>query len=230
VKEEAVDVSRMIARGVEYAAEVQEVEFTLKQTMRTSAYWLLTLASSAMGMWAGIMNLHSIPFLTDMGIDPLRAAVMIGMASAVMIPARLISGFIVDRIKKGHIRFMKAGAYFLQAVGATLFLLNPTIAMIYVWYILYWLGQGITVPLNSLIMARYYGRKAFGSIQGFSNTLTAPVGIIAPVYAGWLYDTTGSYITAFRLLVGLMVISAVIMVFASPPKPPAEITDIRKII
>ena len=34
----------MIARGLEYAAGFQETEFTLRQAMKTSSYWMLTVA------------------------------------------------------------------------------------------------------------------------------------------------------------------------------------------
>jgi hypothetical protein len=56
------------------------------------------------------------------------------------------------------------------------------------------------------------------------------LGIIAPIYAGWVYDTTGSYIGVFTLVAVLLAIAAVLVSFALPPKPPAQVTDIRKIV
>jgi nitrate/nitrite transporter NarK len=58
----------------------------------------------------------------------------------------------------------------------------------------------------------------------------APAGVIAPIYAGWVYDTTGSYITVFTLFVVLLVVSAAILPFIRPPKPPAQVTDVRKFL
>jgi sugar phosphate permease len=46
----AVDTGQMIERGVEYATRVQEVEFTLRQAMKTPAFWLILVA-------AGFQNL-----------------------------------------------------------------------------------------------------------------------------------------------------------------------------
>ena len=57
-----------------------------------------------------------------------------------------------------------------------------------------------------------------------------PIGIAAPIYIGWVYDTTGSYITAFILVAVLLAFSAVLMSLVVPPKPPAQATDIRKIV
>ncbi len=229
MKEEAADTSQMIDRGVKYAAEVEEVEFTLRQTVRTPAYWLVAAAAAGHSMVFPIVSIHCIPLLTDMGVDPVKAAVIMGMIVLTRVPTALLAGLVADRLKKQHLRFLMGGAYFLEAAGFTIFLLNPTIAMVYVSFVVFYFAFGVSVPLTPIIETRYFGRKAFGSIRGTWTMLTAPFGVVAPVYAGWVYDTTGSYITAFTLLVGLIALSAVLMLLAFPPKPPAQVTDISKI-
>ncbi len=229
-EEKEADTSRMIEKGVEYAAKVQEVEFTLRQTMRTPAYWLIIAAHMVHGLVEPVMNIHCIPFLTDLGFEPIKAAAMMAMISLASLPTRLIGGFFADRVKKQHLRFLIGGAYLLQAIGISVFLLNRTIPMIYVWFICYGAGHGAAFALMFPLRARYFGRKAFGSIMGSSALFMTPVGVVAPIYAGWAYDTTGSYISCFILFAGLLVLAAVIMSFVFPPKPPAQITDIRKIV
>ena len=122
-----------------------------------------------------------------------------------------------------------AGAYFLEGAGIAIFLLNQSMAMIYVWFVVYGIGFGTGLTVNSVIRARYFGRKAFGSIYGTSMMLLAPVGVLAPIYAGWVYDTNGTYLPAFTLFAILLAVAAIILPFARPPKPPAQVTDIRKI-
>ncbi len=230
MKEEAADTSQMIDRGVKYAAEVEEVEFTLRQALRTFAYWLLAGAQAFHSGVSAIIILHAIPFLTDMGIDPVKAAVMMGMMSSSILPGMFIGGFVADRVKKQHLRFILGGAYLLEVIGIALFVLKPTMAMVYPFFILCFFGFGLNIPLNSVIRARYFGRKAFGSIRGTSTTFIQLFGVIAPIYAGWVYDTTGSYITCFTLFAALCAFGALIAALAFPPKPPAEVTDIRKIL
>jgi OFA family oxalate/formate antiporter-like MFS transporter len=102
--------------------------------------------------------------------------------------------------------------------------------MVFIWFILYGIGQGAGHTINPLIIARYFGRKAYGSIRGSLIMMSTPVGIIAPMYAGWVYDTSGSYISAFYLFGILLVVSAVLACFILPPKQPAKLSDIRKIL
>jgi sugar phosphate permease len=214
----ATKESHLIEQGTKYAAEVQELEFTLRQAMRTPAYWLLIVANTIHGLVAPVMSIHCIPFLTDIGIDPLKAAGMMSIYVGASIPFRFVGGFIADRIKVGYLRLLVCAGFFLQAVGIGIFLLHQTTPMIYVWFVLYGIGMGIGTIVPPLMRARYFGRKAFGSIGGTSAMFLAPVGVIAPIYAGWVYDSTGSYLTVF------------ILPFIRPPKPPPKLTDVRQIL
>lgn len=60
--------------------------------------------------------------------------------------------------------------------------------------------------------------------------LMTPIGVFAPFYAGWIYDTTGSYIQAFWQLAILQGVATILTLFLLPPKPPEQITDIRSIV
>ncbi len=228
--EEAVEINQMIDRGVKYATEVEEVEFTLRQAMKTPAYWLLIVATASFNLVPQVLLIHAVPFLTDMGIEPVKAAVMIGMMSAATIPGWLIGGLAADRVKKQHLRFLIGGSDFLQIIGFSAFLLNPTLAMVYPFFILHHFSMGIHAPLNSVMTSRYFGRKAFGSIRGTLLMFILPVSVMSPIYAGWVYDTTGSYVTVFFLCAVVLVLSTIIMFLAYPPKPSAQITDIHRII
>jgi len=229
-KEETADADQMIERGVKYATEVEEVEFTLKQALRTPTYWLMTIAQAGHSIAGPAFTLHAIPFLTDRGIDPLVAAGLLSMRVAASIPARMVCGLLADRVNKNHLRFIMSGAYLLQGIGITIYLLHPTITMIYVWFILYGIGQGAGVAIVAPMKGRYFGRKAYGSILGIATAVMAPVGIIAPVYFGWTFDTTGSYIGAFTLVAIMVGAAGVLAAFVPPPKPPAQITDVRTIV
>ncbi|MFC1908618.1 MFS transporter [Chloroflexota bacterium] len=229
-EEAATNTDQMIEKGIKYADEVKEAEFTLRQAIKTPAYWLLSLVWGFHGMIAPTINLHTIPFLTDIGIEPIRAAAMLSIMSIVGVPSRFFTGFITDHVKINQLRFLMVGGLLLEALGITIFLLNQTISMIYVWFVLHGIGIGVCWTLMSPIRGRYFGRKAFGSISGSLALIMMPIGMAAPVYAGWVYDTTGSYITVFTLFAGLLVFSAVLSCFMIPPKPPASSTDIRKIL
>jgi len=230
VEGDADDTRDIITRGVDCAAEVEEVEFSVRQAMRTPTFWMLMLVNACHSLAMPAMNVHGIPFLTDRGMDLPKAAGMLAIMVASSIPTRFIGGFLSDRIRRNHLRFLMGGAYLLQALGFAVFLMNQTTAMIYVWFIRYGIGQGTGMGIMAPMRARYFGRKSFGSIAGVSRLFMTPVGIAAPIYLGWVYDTTGSYISAFFIIAGLVALSGVMAFFVMPPKPPTQIDAVGRIM
>jgi len=209
--------------------KTEEVEFTFRQTMKTPSYWLIITVGAIFSLALPIMNVHCIPFLTDMEIEPVKAASMMAIIVTAGIPARLIGGYFVDRVKIGQLRFIIAAGYLLQAIGITTFLVSKSVDMIYIWFLLFGFGQGISQSVQLPLYARYFGRKAYGSILGSTMAMNIPTGLIAPVYTGWVYDTTGSYMNVFFLFAVLLGVAGVIACFVIPPKPPAQTTDLSRI-
>ncbi len=229
-EEKTKDTSLMIDRGIAYAAQFKEIEFTLRQAVRTPAYWLLVVGQASFSLAHSAIHIHGIPFLTDINIDPIKAASILAITYLASMPGRFVGGLIADRIRMDRLQFLLGVTYLLQAIGMALFLQNQTITMIYVWLVLNGLGFGAAITLMPLLRARWFGRKAFGSIHGTSSMFVAPAGVIAPIYAGWVYDTTGNYIAAFTLFAVLFASAAVLVPFARPARPPAHMTDIHEII
>ncbi|MFC1874060.1 MFS transporter [Chloroflexota bacterium] len=225
-----LSTEQMIDRGIEYAAEVEEIEFTLRQAIKTPGFWLLIIAIASHHLVLPVISIHSIPFLTDFGLNTTQAAGMVSMMVLVGLPLRVAGGYLSDRVKRDQMRWLFAGSYFLQAIGFTLFLTHQTLVMIFVWFIIYGIGNGIAYGFMFSIWGRYFGRKAVGSIRGAGTLLTSPIAIGAPIWAGWVYDTNGSYIPVFTVATILLGVSVFLMMLARPPKPPAEVTDIREFI
>jgi MFS family permease len=197
----------------------EAADFTFKQTLRSPTYWMLVLVSYLAGAAAPIMGVHCIPFLTDRNIGPVQAASIMAIILTSSIPMRLISGFLLDRVKTVNLRFMMATGFLIQAAGVTVFLLTRTTATIYVWFLLYGIGngmyQGVLIPL----WARYFGRKAYGAILGSTMAVNVPVAVAAPVFIGWIYDRTGSYVSVIIALAICLTVAGIVVSFISPPKP-----------
>jgi MFS family permease len=203
-----------------------ETQFTLKQTLKTPTFWLMIVLFFISGLAAPIMSVHCIPFLTDTGVPPVKAASMMSIWLTCSIPSRLIVGFVVDRMKIGNLRLLIAAGYFLQAIGVAVFLFTKNINLIYVWFVLYGIGSGLAQGPFITMLADYFGRRAFGAIIGSILLMNLPVNLIAPVYVGWIYDSTGSYSNVFSIFAILLVISAVVTYFITPPKAPKKLEPV----
>ena len=110
--------------------------------------------------------------------------------------------------------------HFLLTVSFFVLLnVGTNMILLYAYLIIYgMIGLGFCAALHPLIPARYFGRKAYGTIEGTKIFIAQIAGIISPVYAGWIFDISGSYTFVFTLLFALSLVAIVIMFFAKPPK------------
>jgi hypothetical protein len=82
-------------------------------------------------------------------------------------------------------------------------------------------GGAINGSVGIPLLVRYFGRKSFGIIAGIFLPLQLPIALIGPVYVGWVFDHTGSYMSVISLMAVLVTVSGVIMCFMAPPRMPA---------
>lgn len=214
--------STMINKGLDYAAGFQETDFAFKQALKTSTYWLLLIPYAIHMMVMAGFSIHVVPFLTDMGIAPSIAGSMMGIMVFFTIPSRFLAGLLTDRVGKRHLKFLLMGAYLSQIIGIGLFLFYQSLPAIYALLILYGFGSGAQTPLVILMRARYFGRKAYGSIHGISLLIIAPLSLFAPIYAGWIYDSTGSYIIAFTTFAVALILATFSAFLLTPPRLPSS--------
>lgn len=227
----AGNTDAMLAKGAEYAAETTgEVEFTARQAMRDKTFWIIVASATLRGMVSSAINIHLIPMLTDQGIDEMMAATAMGAMVFMTLPGRLFFGWAGDHVSIKRLKYLPMVTNSLAAVGIFILTIAKTMPLFWTYVVVYGLGHGGDIVVWTPIRGKYYGRKAFATIQGLISALTMVGGIIAPVYAGWAYDTTGSYIFAFQLFLTFMAIAAVIMFFANPPKRPEKIGKVTDIV
>ncbi|MCJ7593339.1 MAG: MFS transporter [Desulfobacterales bacterium] len=201
-------------------------EFNLLQTMKTKAFWILA-ASFLTQLFVMVgFNTHCIPLLTGMDIDPVVAGGMMGIMLVFTIPSRLMSGILADRISKNRLNLLLILPFLLIIIGVGVFLTSQTIFTVYILLILYGLSHGLPAPLFIVIVSRYFGRKAFGSIMGITFLLASPAALLSPTLTGWLFDRTGSYNIALMSFAFISLLAIFLLLFLKEPNlPPLESTS-----
>ncbi len=194
-------------------------EYTLKQALKSSAFWLMSLAFFFFGMAHSTVTVHTVPALTDAGIPVTKAAFSIGLLTLVSVIGRLSFGYLGDYITK---RYLFMIAYVLTGLGLLVLMNARTMPMVYLFIFLFGVGFGGTVPLMPAILADYFGVTSFGKIQGFMNPIMMFAGAVGPIFAGSVFDATGSYRISFMVTGLLSFCSAIAIFFARPAIPPQE--------
>ena len=220
----------MIKKGVEYAAGMEEVEFTVRQALKDRIFWVYVGATGFFGLVSPVLTPHLIPHLTDMGFDPILAAAVWGTKVLMTGPGRILFGWLGDRAPIKRLKYLVMLAYSIVAMGLFILTKATTLSWLWVSVIIYGIGHGAAHTVMVPLRGRYWGRKAYATIQGTSTFMHLVPAVIAPVWAGWAYDTTGSYLAVFNYLFIFVLVAVVVMFFANPPKPPKQVTNITDIM
>ena len=200
-----------------------EVDFTLREALRTSAFWLLSGSFGLRTLAISATVVHQIPFLTDQGFSGTAAAGVLALMALMSVPGRVIFGFLGDYLNKRQLVF---AAYLLQAAGLAILLTATSLEQLYLFTVVFGLGWGAPTVLVAL-RGDYFGRRYFATIAGVQQSIIAVGTMAGPVYAGWIFDTTGSYEIAFVTFIIAILLGAVLALFARPPKLPARLQGSR---
>lgn len=170
--------------------------FTLQGAAYTPTFWLLISAFTALCISLQIVMVHFIPYSTDIGIDKTVSATFLGLIGGFSIPGRLLFGIAADRTTIG------VKNAFLVCIIAQIFCmfwlpLAKNFWMICLFLVIFGISYGGYVSLVSFLTVKCFGINSLGMILGIIIFIATTGGIVGPVLAGYIYDTTGSYRSAF---------------------------------
>ena len=204
------------------AAASEEAGFTVRQALRTQAFWCISFGHGLGSMIIlAIMSQLGL-LMKDLGYGVQTTAWVVTVYTAVSIVFQLAGGYIGDRIPKNVALFAFTG---LQAGAVVILVLAPSLEMIFVFAILFGAGFGGRTPLTTAIRGDYFGRASFGKILGISTLPMNAMLLVAGPMAGFMRDELGDYDLAFLSLAGLNAIGAVLFLIARKPRLPADAPD-----
>ena len=187
-----------------------EVEFTVREALRTRAFWIYAVGLMLRACILSSIVVHQIPHLTDIGIPYLTASKVLGYMVLMSVPSRFIFGYLGDQFDKRKLLFLLC---LLQGIGIIIFIHAKTLALLYLFVIVYGVGYGGVFPLTIALRADLFGRKNYATLAGISMSLTTIATVSAPVLAGYLFDVTRSYSLAFYTFGVMIVFAGIVFLF-----------------
>jgi MFS transporter, OFA family, oxalate/formate antiporter len=154
------------------------------------------------------------------GVEPWLAAWLVSIISIGNAAGRFLWAWLSDAIGRKWVFLtmflLQAALFFLiPVIGASFFLLAVLSFIIVSCY-----GGGFgTMPAFN---ADYFGSQNVGKIYGLMITAWGFAGVLGPQLISIMYDATQSYAGAFRIIAGIMLVSAIVPFIVRPPKAPEE--------
>jgi sugar phosphate permease len=194
------------------------VDFTTREALRTSAFWLVSLGHGAALLVVSAVMVHMVVHLTErLEYSLAQAATVVTLLTVMQIVGHVGGGFAGDRFEK---RAIAAGCMVAHATGLLLLATARSGGMVAAFAVLHGLAWGIRGPLMAALRADYFGRASFGTISGASSMVVMLGMMAGPLIAGILADRTGSYRPGFTVLAVLALLGSTFFLFARRPAPP----------
>ncbi len=200
--------------------QLQQRQLTVRETVRTRTFWLLSVGFSLNAAAVITVTTHVMPYLEGIGISRVDAGYMAMSIPVLSIVGRLSLGYLADKRRRTR---LAAVSYVMTAVGTLCFAAAPSLGVgaLYAFLLLFGVGFGGVISLRPALMRESFGGGHFGSIFGLVMGINAVGGMIGPPVAGWVNDVLGDYRPVW-LALSLLSSVAAGLVLASESCKPAE--------
>jgi len=172
---------------------------------RSPWYWGVLLAAGLLSCGGIVLMSHLVPYATDRGIPAASAALLLSVNGVFSMGGALLFGYVADRIGArrtlGLIGLIQAACWSGLVFADRFALFLPLLVGI-------GLCGGGTHPAFSALLNSAYGRASFATALGLATLLMLPFTFAAAPLAGWLFDTSGSYRSAFALQIAAFLLAA----------------------
>ncbi|MBV1917245.1 MAG: MFS transporter [Sphingomonadaceae bacterium] len=205
-------------QGTKKAKEPEAVltGLSLSEAARNRALWRVGLSILIiMALTIGFL-VHQIEILRSVGVSRVSAGWLAGLAGAMGIVGKVVTGLLLDRFRGNWVGGLTMGA---AAVAFALLIGGPASPALIIFAMLVnGYTAGAKLQIASYLTVRYAGMRNFGKIYGVVSSLVAAGAGAGPIIAGISYDMTGSYgqfLTAG--VIGLFI--SAILLFTLPRYP-----------
>lgn len=200
--------------------ETGEEGSTFMEAMRSPVFWAVALVFSFAFWPIGGLQIHMAPFMEELGYSRSTAANTVGAMAIVTVVGRLGGGWLADMMDQRKATML---ALTLQAIGVAAFaLILPggfarSFFLLGVFFLTFAPGFGGITVLQPALIGTYFGRKAFGAIQGVLWTVTSLSFSVAPLILDLLKDAFDGYRPGLALFAILSVLGALAVLLLPRP-------------
>lgn len=182
---------------------------------RSVPFWGVVFTFGLMAGTFGGFNVHLFLYYTELGIDDYQATLILSFTSGLAIVSKPMFGWLIDRVSARAATLISCTCYIVAMVFFSLF---SDFALLFLAGAVFGLGFGGMVPVRAAILSRLFSIEEYARAYGTLRLCMFPLTITWTPLIGWIYDTTSSYVPAFRLFAILFSAAAVIAFFLIPAR------------
>ncbi|HAX25286.1 MAG TPA: MFS transporter [Thermomicrobiales bacterium] len=185
---------------------------------RSRAFWLLIGGFMGCGFTIYLLMTHVAALATDRGISATQAGTALGLVGGTSLVSGVIVGSLSDRIGRKH---LLAGLYLLRAASVVVLMGAHSTEALYLFAVMFGLSRA-NGALVSAAVIDLYGRRAVGSILGYTTMFHQLAAALGAFAGGLAYDLTGSYNLALAPCVVLLLAGSAASLMIDERRPSAS--------
>jgi MFS family permease len=179
--------------------------FSIIGAIKSASFWYLFLVWFWFSFCLYMVITHIVPRAQDIGLEPMRAATVMSILTAVNAVSRLAGGLTADLVDKRKLLAILITVMSLSMVWLTT---ADQSWKIYLFAILFGMFSGAGDISGIAVVADVFGTAKVGTMMGILMIGWGLGSAAGPYLAGWVFDHTGSYRWAFIIAAGGLMLSA----------------------
>ena len=165
-----------------------------KDVLLNKWFWPFACIQFTFGFSTQMIIVHLTPYGIDVGLESMVAAGILSFSSAIGILATIIIGPLADKIKPAKLQTID---FVLLTISLLILIYARTAPMFYIFAFVFGFARQGAGLLQSLTGVEILGVKNFGFYIGTFLLFGTTGGMVGTPVAGFIFDATGSYTTAF---------------------------------
>jgi MFS family permease len=190
-----------------------------KAVFTSRAFWIPSLTIAAISGTCQAMVVTLVPYGVQLGVAPVKAALFISAFAITAAGTKVLAGIMADHVNQ---RFLLIAAAALMTMAWLILSLSASYGALLASSACAGSALGFALPTVAGLIAGSFGPDSFGRVMSWTYVLTGLIAVLAPYFAGFMYDQSGSYHLAFQIFAAILASLLAVTLLFAPGKPPQD--------
>ncbi|MBW2496221.1 MAG: MFS transporter [Deltaproteobacteria bacterium] len=177
--------------------------------LRDRNFWLIAITFSLLFAAGLVSVLFTVPFALQIGLDLQQAAWVMSARSGAGFAGRILLTGLSDRVGRRPVLWGVVVSQIL--LWSVLVRTSDTRVFVVVSVAIGFTSTAF--PLRAALVGAAFGRASFSRAMGLLFLAELPFQLMAAPLAGYVYDTTGDYATAFSVFLPVFFVAGILLFF-----------------
>lgn len=187
-----------------------------KSVFTSRAFWTPSLVLAVVSGTSQAIVVTLYPYaVKQLGFAAGQATLLIAAFGIAAAATKILAGVLADHLNQ---RFLLIAAAALMTVSWLILCLSADYGALFASSAFAGIALGCALPTVGGMIAVSFGANNFGRVMSWTYVLTGVIAVVAPYFAGFMYDRSGGYGLAFESFAAVLA-ALLLLTMLLPPVP-----------